>query len=136
MTQVSLGQDTPSEIFASVFPFITRARCLMANAAGYANMSSSLTTWLGPLRVRSRTSHTSLTLLMPSAAVWCYDYTLTVDREIRYFWGSKWSFNRVLFIGYRYPALVNTGIDFLANLPWSSWQNYWVSVASPLPESS
>ena len=131
MTQVSLGTDTPSEIFASVCSFMTKTR-LTNHVAGYAGMSSSRTTWLGQPRVSSlrfRSPRASLTETS-WAAVWCYDYLLTLDREIQCFWGSKWSFNRVLFIGYRYPALANTGLDYLASLPWSSWQNYWVSAAS------
>ncbi|KZT69912.1 hypothetical protein DAEQUDRAFT_231050 [Daedalea quercina L-15889] len=54
--------------------------------------------------------------------VWCYDYLLTLDREIKFFWNSRWSLNKALFFGYRYPPLLNTILDFLINLPLS-WQN-------------
>ncbi|KZT65323.1 hypothetical protein DAEQUDRAFT_759451 [Daedalea quercina L-15889] len=46
------------------------------------------------------------------------------DKEIEYFWCTRWSLNRVLFVGYRYPALLNMVLEFLTNLTLS-WQNYW-----------
>lgn len=65
---------------------------------------------------------------MPTrTAVWCLDYLLTLDREIRYFWFSSWSFNKVLFFGYRYPPLLYIIINIFAIPPWPSWQNYHVS---------
>ena len=66
-----------------------------------------------------------LTLLM--IAVWCFDYLLTLDREIEYFWCSSWSLNKALFFGYRYPPLLYILINIFAILPWPSWQNYHVS---------
>ncbi|KAH9922474.1 uncharacterized protein B0H18DRAFT_1017678 [Fomitopsis serialis] len=47
-----------------------------------------------------------------ATTVWCYDYLLTLDKEARYFWYSKWSLNKVLFLGYRYPVLLNTVLNY------------------------
>ena len=63
--------------------------------------------------------------------VWCYDYLLTLDREIAYIWRAKSSFNKILFIGYRYPVLINTILVFLTVIPWS-WQNLSVYVTYTL----
>ncbi|EPS98125.1 hypothetical protein FOMPIDRAFT_1086640, partial [Fomitopsis schrenkii] len=62
-------------------------------------------------------------------AIWCYDYVLTLDREIKYFWGEKWSLNRILFLGYRYPGMANTIIVVLTTIPWH-WQT--IPVRFPL----
>ena len=59
--------------------------------------------------------------------MWCFDYLLTFDREIQYFWRSSWSLNKVLFFGYRYPPLLYILINIFAIPPWPSWQNYHVS---------
>ena len=59
--------------------------------------------------------------------MWCFDYLLTLDREIRYFWCSSWSLNKALFFGYRYPPLLYILINILAIPPWPSWQDYHVS---------
>ena len=58
-------------------------------------------------------------------AVWWYDYALNLDREIRYFWGLKWSLNKVLFFSYRYPLPMNTALTFLTTLT-GSWQSHLV----------
>jgi len=49
--------------------------------------------------------------------MWVYDYFLTLDDEIRYFWTGKWSMSRVLYLLNRYlpPVSLTLGmISFLA----------------------
>ncbi|KAI0729823.1 hypothetical protein C8Q72DRAFT_289735 [Fomitopsis betulina] len=90
MTQVSLGHNTASEVFAEI--------------QAYVFLSNDMT-WA-------------------ATTVWCFDYLLTLDREIQYFWYSSWSLNKFLFLGYRYPPLLYILINIFAIPPWPSWQGY------------
>ncbi|EPS94795.1 hypothetical protein FOMPIDRAFT_58748, partial [Fomitopsis schrenkii] len=62
-------------------------------------------------------------------ALYVYDYLLTLDREIKYFWKSKQSFGTILFYFYRYPALANTVLEVLSRMR-ASWQTAGVSHTS------
>lgn len=62
-------------------------------------------------------------------ATWCYDYLLTLDQEVQCFWQVRWSLNRALFLGYRYPGLVNTALVLLTTLTFL-WQNVVVSTST------
>ncbi|KZT67830.1 hypothetical protein DAEQUDRAFT_672388, partial [Daedalea quercina L-15889] len=59
-----------------------------------------------------------------------YDYLLTLDREIKYFWKSRQSFGTILFYFYRYPALANTILEVLSRMG-ASWQTAKVRRTSP-----
>ncbi|OSX61039.1 hypothetical protein POSPLADRAFT_1047321 [Postia placenta MAD-698-R-SB12] len=41
-------------------------------------------------------------------ALYCYDYCLTFDREVKFFWGRRPSLAATLFFTFRYAALLNT----------------------------
>ncbi|KAI0725499.1 hypothetical protein C8Q72DRAFT_888610 [Fomitopsis betulina] len=57
-----------------------------------------------------------------ATALYVYDYLLTLDREIKYFWKAKQSFGTILFYFYRYPALVNVLFEVLSRMraPWQT----------------
>ncbi|KAH9926789.1 uncharacterized protein B0H18DRAFT_1005588 [Fomitopsis serialis] len=57
-----------------------------------------------------------------ATALYVYDYLLTLDREVRYFWGAQPSFYTILFYFYRYPALANTVLEVLSRIdaPWQT----------------
>ena len=59
-------------------------------------------------------------------ALYVYDYLLTLDREIKYFWKAQQSFGTILFYFYRYPALANTIFEVLSRMS-ASWQTARVS---------
>ncbi|KAI0729812.1 hypothetical protein C8Q72DRAFT_288967 [Fomitopsis betulina] len=59
-----------------------------------------------------------------ATTVWCFDYLLTIDKEIQYFWRSSWSLSKFLFLGYCYPPLLYILINIFATVPWPSWQGY------------
>ncbi|PCH40202.1 hypothetical protein WOLCODRAFT_68308, partial [Wolfiporia cocos MD-104 SS10] len=58
----------------------------------------------------------------PLSAVSCYDYLLTLDREIKFIWKVGLSFTTIFFYSYRYPILLNAILEILGRVMWS-WQN-------------
>ncbi|KAF8726106.1 hypothetical protein AX14_008059 [Amanita brunnescens Koide BX004] len=49
-----------------------------------------------------------------------YDYLLTLDLEVAYVWGSKWSFVKVLYLLVRYMPFVSMSVVFMLDVPGSS----------------
>ncbi|PCH40204.1 hypothetical protein WOLCODRAFT_68561, partial [Wolfiporia cocos MD-104 SS10] len=60
-------------------------------------------------------------------AVSCYDYLLTLDREIKFIWKADLSFATFLFYSYRYPILLNAVLEILGRVTWG-WQSAEVQV--------
>lgn len=58
-----------------------------------------------------------------ATALCCYDYALTLDREVAYMWRSKQSFATLLFYTCRYSAILNTALELLTRMAWPSWQS-------------
>ncbi|EED85643.1 predicted protein [Postia placenta Mad-698-R] len=58
-----------------------------------------------------------------ATALCCYDYALTLDREVKYMWRSKQSFATLLFYTCRYSAILNTALELLTRMAWPSWQS-------------
>ncbi|KZT04437.1 uncharacterized protein LAESUDRAFT_727911 [Laetiporus sulphureus 93-53] len=59
-------------------------------------------------------------------ALCCYDYVLTLDREIKFIWKTELSFATSLYYAFRYSALFNTIMVLLTRIAWPSWQSNWV----------
>ncbi|PCH39343.1 hypothetical protein WOLCODRAFT_85389, partial [Wolfiporia cocos MD-104 SS10] len=55
-------------------------------------------------------------------AMGCYDYFLTLDREIKFIWKADLSFATLLFYLCRYPILSNALLEVLGRVTWG-WQN-------------
>ncbi|KAI0729821.1 hypothetical protein C8Q72DRAFT_883918 [Fomitopsis betulina] len=53
----------------------------------------------------------------------CYDWFLTLDREVESIWKTEQSLVTILFYGIRYPAILNTVIELLTRISWPSWQS-------------
>ncbi|KZT07031.1 uncharacterized protein LAESUDRAFT_725365 [Laetiporus sulphureus 93-53] len=53
----------------------------------------------------------------------CYDYILTLDREIKYIWKADLSLATSLYYAFRYAALFNTIMVLLTRIAWPSWQS-------------
>lgn len=47
-------------------------------------------------------------MLLAATSLYCYDYCLTFDREVKFFWGRRPSLAATLFFTFRYAALLNT----------------------------
>ncbi|PCH40194.1 hypothetical protein WOLCODRAFT_67179, partial [Wolfiporia cocos MD-104 SS10] len=62
-------------------------------------------------------------------ALSCYDYLLTLDREIKFIWKADLSFATVLFYSSRYPIVFNAILEILIRVAWD-WQNVEVPFAS------
>ncbi|KZT07009.1 uncharacterized protein LAESUDRAFT_652332, partial [Laetiporus sulphureus 93-53] len=58
----------------------------------------------------------------------CYDYILTLDREIKFIWKADLSLATSLYYASRYAALSNTIIVLLTRIAWTSWQTIYVSL--------
>ncbi|KAJ8589405.1 hypothetical protein M405DRAFT_862167 [Rhizopogon salebrosus TDB-379] len=48
--------------------------------------------------------------LVASAAGLLFDFCITFDSEVRWTWGRKWGFTRIVFVISRYLPLVSVGI--------------------------
>jgi len=59
-----------------------------------------------------------------ATALYCYDYFLTLDREVKYVWQARRSFANILFYSYRYSAFLNTALELLTRIAWP-WQSTW-----------
>lgn len=62
-----------------------------------------------------------------AVALCCYDWFLTLDREVESIWKTEQSLVTILFYGIRYPAILNTVIELLTRISWPSWQSNFVS---------
>lgn len=60
-----------------------------------------------------------------ATTLYCYDYLLTFDREVKYFWRGGMSLATALFFAYRYAGLLNTIPELLGLIPgpWLSQQS-------------
>ncbi|KAI0729807.1 hypothetical protein C8Q72DRAFT_777325 [Fomitopsis betulina] len=56
------------------------------------------------------------------SALCCYDYCLTLGREVDLIWRGRLSLASVLFYVLRYSALLDTVLVMLGYLSWPSWQ--------------
>ncbi|KAF9812167.1 hypothetical protein IEO21_06343 [Rhodonia placenta] len=74
-------------------------------------------------RTLRNSSHLGLTCYDVTIALCCYDYALTLDREVAYMWRSKQSFATLLFYTCRYSAILNTALELLTRMAWPSWQS-------------
>ncbi|PCH39346.1 hypothetical protein WOLCODRAFT_129172 [Wolfiporia cocos MD-104 SS10] len=61
----------------------------------------------------------------------CYDYFLTLDREIKFIWKADLSFATLLFYSCRYPILLNALLEVLGRVTWG-WQNVEVRLFASL----
>ncbi|EPT03615.1 hypothetical protein FOMPIDRAFT_1115738, partial [Fomitopsis schrenkii] len=52
----------------------------------------------------------------------CYDYCLTLSREVHYVWNKRLSFISTLFYLFRYSVLLSVGPVMLITRPPLSWQ--------------
>ncbi|KAH9836385.1 uncharacterized protein C8Q71DRAFT_858367 [Rhodofomes roseus] len=62
-------------------------------------------------------------LYFSATTLCCYDWCLTLGREIDLIWKSEQSLVTILFYGLRYPAVLNTVIELLSRITWRSWQS-------------
>ncbi|KAF8463037.1 hypothetical protein JB92DRAFT_3150336 [Gautieria morchelliformis] len=53
-------------------------------------------------------------LYSPSGNILVYDYFLTLDREVFFVWGSKWSAGKIVFLVNRYCPIVDTMLALFA----------------------
>ncbi|EPT00579.1 hypothetical protein FOMPIDRAFT_1122418, partial [Fomitopsis schrenkii] len=62
----------------------------------------------------------------------CYDYCLTLGREVELVWSGKLSLASVLFYALRYSALLDTVLVMLGYLSWPAWQTTRVRLFTAL----
>ncbi|KAI0760283.1 hypothetical protein C8Q74DRAFT_1295276 [Fomes fomentarius] len=65
-----------------------------------------------------RLSMVIVTLYLASAAVLCYDYTLTLKHEVEYMWTAKLSGSSILFYAVRYPVLFTSILVVVCQGDW------------------